>query len=171
MSRPFWNSIVHVDHMRAVKDMAGWFECVRNPAFPSKVKECWKGQPHPPSFISNQSAAQRTADFTGQNPFVAVQFTVVEMKVFQSGCKAHIFFMKDGCPLHGSTVQLLTGHAVADFTVHGIGRDFIAHGPAMAARLIFYLKISIFDGRILGSKTVFHVTFLKMVIYTQFGVK
>jgi hypothetical protein len=76
---PLGQIIVYIDNPHTIKDMACWFECLRNFRYTTEIEKGRKRQPHIASFICNESAAQRTADFAGKNPLVFIEFTVVKV--------------------------------------------------------------------------------------------
>ena len=69
-----------------------------------------------------------------------LKLAIVEAELIEAARNAHVTFVKDGSPLHGSAVQRLTDRAVTDFRVHRLCAHFVLDSLTMAAGTIFCRK-------------------------------
>ena len=121
-----------------------------------KVEKGRKREPHSAPFIGDQRATTPTADFARKDSRMPVTFTVEEFQEIDPFRYSNVTLMKDGCPLHGRTVQFLTGQAVAEFCINGICTYFVLNSTTMAPRTVFGYKILILNRRIIRSESFFH---------------
>lgn len=121
-----------------------------------KVEKGRKREPHPASLIGDRRSAAAAADFAWKDSRGPSKFTVEEFQVADATRYPDVAFVKDGGPLHGRTVQFLTGQAVAQFGIHGIGTHFVMNGTAMAPGTIFRYESLVLSGSIIRSEFVFH---------------
>lgn len=121
-----------------------------------EVEKGRERQPHSAPFIGNQCSALAAADFARQDARMPVAFTVEEFQAVDSFRYPDVTFMKNGCPLHGRTVQFLAGQAVAEFCIYGIRTHFVLNRTAMAPRTIFGYKSRIRHRSVIRSESIFH---------------
>ena len=157
MTGPLGQVVVYLDNPQAVENMAGGFECCRNPGNMPKVEKGWKGEPHPASFVGDQRSTTAAADFARKNSLMPLAFTVEKSQLLDSMGYSHITLIKDGRPLHRRTVQFLAGQAVAEFGIQGVRTDFVLNRAAMAACTVFRYEIRIPDRSVIRAKLFFHL--------------
>ena len=151
---PLGEIILEVNDPHAIENMAGWFEYIRHLGKVPEIKQRGEGKPHSASFIGNGSAALAAADLAGQDAFVPALLAIEKMQMIHAGGEPHMALVKDGGPLHRSTVQFLARQAVTDFRIHGIGAYLVANRPAKADGAVFGDKRRIAQGCIFGSESV-----------------
>ena len=161
MPGPFGQIIPMVADPRAVEDMAGGLEGIRDPGVVPEIEQCGEGQPHPAPFIGNGGAASPAADLAGQDAFGPVLLAVEKAQMIDAGDKPHVALVEDGGPLHGGAMQFLACRAVTDLRIHGIGAHFVYGRPAEAGRPVSGNKGGIVRGRVFGSEPVFNVRHLE----------
>ena len=145
MTGPFGQVVVHVDNPQAVKNVAGGFECSRDPGYMPEVEKGRKREPHPAPLVGDRRSTAAAADLARQDSLVREALTVEEPQVIDPCRYSHVPLMKNGRPLHGRAVQFLAGEAMADFGVHGIGTHLVLNRTAMASGMVFGYKILILD--------------------------
>ena len=155
MTRPFGKIVVHVDYPGTVEYMARRLKRRGHHAL-GKCKEGRKGQPHASPLVGHGCSTLTTAHLAGKPTFVCTRVTIVKLQLFRPACQANVMFVKNGRPLHGRTVQCLTGATMTEFGVHGIGTHFQFHGLAVTTGTIFDDKVSssvVMDERIVRPQT------------------
>ncbi len=131
MTRPFRQSIVQIDHPRAVEDVTGGFEYFRNFWRDPKIEERWKRKPHMTAFVRNRRATEGATHLARENPLMLIELAVVETEVIHSLQKPDMVFVKNRRPLHRRTVQLLADSAMTYLYIDRIGAHFVADRIAM----------------------------------------
>lgn len=121
-----------------------------------EIEEGRKREPHPASLVRDQRATAPAADFAWQDSLILETFAVEESQVIDPSRYANVRLSKDGCPLHGRSVQFLAGQAVAEFGIHWIPTHVVLNSTAMAPRTVFGYKMLILIRRIIRSESVFH---------------
>jgi len=134
---PLGQIIPDVDDPQAIKNMAGWFECIWHLGTMPEIKQRGKGKPHPAPFIGNRSTTHAAADLAWQDAFMPALLAIEKMQMIQSGGEPHMALLKNGGPLHGGTVQFLAHQAVTNFCIHGIGAHLVSNGPTKATCPVF----------------------------------
>jgi hypothetical protein len=156
MTGPLGQIVVDVDNPQAEKNVAGGFEGSRDRGDMPEVEKGRKRQPHSASFVGDQRSTAAAAHFARENSLKPLRFTVKEFQVVDSFHYPDVTFMKDGCPLHGRTVQFLTGQTMTEFCIHRIRTHFVLNRTAMAPGTVFRYECLIFSGSIIRSEFVFH---------------
>ena len=140
VTRPLWNFILDIQYSCTIKDVTRGTKGIRY-LVAMKIKECWKGKPHATTFIRNQRTAVSTRHFAGKHSCPFTKLTIVKLDMFFSFCESNVVFVKNGGPLHGCAMKLLTVATVTNFRVDWIIAHLIFHSSTMTRRCILDTKV------------------------------
>ena len=154
MPRPFGQAIIDVDDALSIEDVAGWPERFGDLARHAEFEQCREREPHAATFIGDRRAAKRAAHLSRRHASGPVEHTGIKTEMLDPAGHSDMALVEDRGPLHGRTVQCLAGPAVADFGIHRIGADLVAHRAAMAARAVARDERIIVKRRVVGAEVV-----------------